>query len=122
MISFYIISSSGTLIYHSSTMDINTTIILTSTLHSLLNMSQSVFRENQFQYIILEKTIISLFKTLRGAIFAVIARRKVRFDIFREIYTHYTQYVVMNPCYRDGMVIRFAAFRPLDILNKYGFV
>ncbi|KAG0439390.1 Trafficking protein particle complex subunit 4 [Dictyocoela muelleri] len=121
MISFYIISSSGTLIYHSSTMDINKTIILTSTLHSLINMSQSVFKENQLQYIILNKKIISMFKTLRGAIFVVIGNRKVRIDIFKDIYNEYVRHVVMNPYYREGMTIRFVIFKPINILKRYEF-
>lgn len=120
MYTLYIVSPSGTLKYHSNTESINKSIIFSSTIHSLVNMSINIFTDIKIKYINLENKIISIFKTLKNILIIIIGNRKVKLYVFKMIYRKYIDFI-MNPFVDDESVVRNGVFEPMSILKECGY-
>lgn len=101
--------------------DINSLLILTSTLHSLNELSRNVLGTTAHsQAVEMRGTAIHIFRTLTDTMFILVSRRdsqhatgdETAHRMFESIYRHFCDYVLSNPFYQEGMPINCAKFRP----------
>ncbi|KAI4290985.1 trafficking protein particle complex subunit 4 [Pancytospora philotis] len=121
---FFIINSSGGMIYKheaAPTEDVNSALILTSTLHSINEMTRSVFQTKaRTQVVQMERTGIHLFRTLTNLMFVFVVRQEAQQPaaaekpgiIFPSVYRHFCDCVMANPFYKLHLPICCAKFKP----------
>lgn len=117
---FFIVNKSGGMIYkyeHSRQTEINSLLILTSTLHSLNELSRNVLKTAAYsQTVEMQEMVIHIFRTLTNTMFIFVSKRTGRDDaihrVFEDVYRHFCDYVLSNPFYQDSMPINCVKFRP----------
>lgn len=112
---FFIINKSGGMIYSyekTRKTDLNTLLILTSSLHSIFHISAQTCDRNPIcQTIYLKNSVITFFRTRTNTSFVFVSDKKVK-EIFERVYAHYCEYVLRNPFYELEMPINCQKFQP----------
>lgn len=114
---FFIVNKSGGMIFKheredKDNADINSHLILTSSLYSINLISSKVTNKlmgNQVIYF--RKRVITIFKAVTGTMFIFVAEKPVDV-LFEKVYGHYCDYVTKNPFYCMEMPINCTKFQP----------
>lgn len=126
---FFIINKSGGLIYKFvrenkdntdenekvpayKSMDLNSYMVMNSTLHTIHQMASIIYGESQKFFINMQNTVISMYKTMTGYTFVFIGDDKVNDKMIKSIYNEFNMYVLRNPVYINDMPINLKMFRP----------
>lgn len=117
MLNFFIINKSGGLIYtlHKD-LEVNKQLVLLSTLHTLyayVTEIEFLFNKEEIEplTIVLNKQTISLFRTITGYTLVFIDNTPQDLARFKEAYTVFVHYALMDPFYVDEMPINSKKFR-----------
>ncbi len=116
---FFIINKAGGMIYKytkSTENKINSLIILASTIHSLNELTRNIFDIYDFSQVIEMKNInIYIYRTLTNTMFVFSVSKEYKtpvFEIFKNVYKHYCDSVLINPFYQLEMPINCKKFNP----------
>lgn len=126
---FFIVNKSGGMIYKHEWVaqtDINSLLVLTSTLHSLNELSRNVLLTNaHFQSVAMGRSSIHMYRTLTGTLFIFVCSAEPQGaeglpsstqKAFESVYRHYCDFVMGSPFYQPGMPINCSKFRPEQFL------
>lgn len=120
----FVINKSGGMIYafeRSKTIHINGLMVLTSTLHSVSTMFDSINNEtlrlDSTQVFYFKKHIITYYRTATGTSFVFVGREPAHKWI-KDVYRMYVDYVSKDPFYIAEMPIKSGNFKPELLLEE----
>lgn len=118
---FYIVNKSGGMIYkyeQVSDPDVNNLLILTSTIHSLNEISRNVLKTDYYSQIIgFEAHSIYIYRTITNLMFIFVSDSPLN-QQFQKIYSHFCDCVLSNPFYQLDMPVGFKKFNPEQFLAE----
>lgn len=121
---FFIVNKSGGMVYRyeaTAETDVNTLLILTSTLHSLNELSRNVLGTTAFSQVVeMAKRSIYVYRALTGMVFIFVYKYGAQESgkhidlrcVFENVYRHFCDFVLSNPFYPDNMPINCSKFKP----------
>ncbi|KAG5860014.1 Sybindin-like protein [Encephalitozoon hellem] len=118
---FFIINKSGGMVFkyeREEKTDINSLLILTSSLYSVSVMLSKVMdKPAPKQVVYFKNRAISIFRTITGLVFVFVADEPAD-NLFERVYYHYCKYVTRDPFYSPEMPIQCSKFRPHILFER----
>lgn len=112
---FFIVNKSGGMIYKyekEAQEEINKLMVLTSTIHSLNEISRNVLSTDSYlQTVEIGDSTIYIYRTLTNILFIFVSDFHVQ-KIFEQVYSHFCDCVLSNPFYQPEMPINLCKFNP----------